>query len=425
MKKNLLFIAFLFAAFTINAQWVPVNNGLPEYPPTSITNWEDTMVVSTYGGGIYLTYDQGESWSELPGTVPSLFVNRVDYGGGQFGSIAMGCDEGPFIYVNGGYIDCNGTGLTNTNVTWWSSGFGGIVKDAVVGTRDGGVFAADYTSPFIYDWSSANAGLTGDALFINDGLVGEGLAMLATDGGFYKAVDNETVWTAKNNGLSGDALKVNDFVYLGALILIATDGGLYYTLDFGESWNVIFPDEKFNLITYIITDHLPSDFMIFALGETGYSSEDMVTWTPMDFTGIDGEVTAAGADTTNLYLGFTTTTKSGKGNGGMYKKPMEQFIVGIEDDNLSGLSKFSLKQNHPNPFSQSTNISYSLKNSDFVSMKVYDFAGREIKTLINKFQEKGLYNVAFEAENLPNGVYTYKLQIGQKYYKSKKMILIK
>jgi hypothetical protein len=426
MKKNLLLIILLFGATTLFAQWVPVNNGLPDYPPTSMINWLDTMVVSTYGGGIYLTYDQGENWSEMPGTLPNLFVNKIDYRGGQFDPIGVSTVGGPFICVNGGYIDCNGTGLTNNDINFWAGAPEGwpLVGDAIAGTNGDGLFAAEYTSPFIYDWTPSNAGLTGDALFANDALIAETFAMLATEGGFYKAAIGDTEWTAENNGLSGEALKINNFSFLGSLIFIATDGGLYYTLDFGESWAVILPDEKFNIVTYMNTDISPTGFMMFAFGENGYYTEDMATWNQMDFTGMDGEVTAAATDTTEVYIGFTTTTKSGKG-GGLYRRPLEQFLVGIEDEETIGLSRFNLSQNYPNPFSQSTNISYSLRKSDFVCLKVYDFAGKEIRTLVNNYHNEGNYSISFEAENLPDGIYTYKLQIGSNFYKTKKMMLVK
>lgn len=427
MKKKLLLIILLFCAYSLSAQWVPVNNGLPDYPPTSIINWVDTMVVSTYGGGIFLTYDQGENWSEMPGTLPNLFVNKIDYRGGQYDPIGVSTEGGPFICVNGGYIDCNGTGLTNNNINFWAGAPEGwpLVGDAIAGTNGDGLFAAEYTSPFIYDWTLSNAGLSGDALFANDALIAADFALLATEGGFYKALNGDTEWTAKNIGLSGDALKINSFCYLGTIIFIATDGGMYYTADFGESWNVILADEKFNLITYMNTDISPTEFMIFALGENGYSSEDMETWNQMDFTGMDGEVTAAGADTTNLYIGFTTTAKSGKGNGGLYMKPLEQFLVGIEDEEAIGLSRFDLSQNFPNPFSTTTNISYTLRKPDFVSLKIYDFAGREIRTMVDNYQNEGNYSVVFEAGNLPDGIYSYKLQIGNNFYKTKKMMLVK
>ena len=65
------------------------------------------MVVSTCGGGICLTYDQSENWVEMPGTLPNLFVNDIRYSGGQFDPISVATEGGPYICVNGGYIDCN------------------------------------------------------------------------------------------------------------------------------------------------------------------------------------------------------------------------------------------------------------------------------------------------------------------------------
>lgn len=424
MKKFTLQLVIVFCASSLFAQWIPVNNGLPNFSPTAIVNWVDTMVVSTYGGGIYLTYDQGENWIEMPGTLPNLFVNKIEYRGTQFDPIGVSTDGGPIICVNGGYIDCSGTGLTNTNVNWWSAGYGGIVKDAVAGTKGGGVFAADYTSPFIYDWAPANAGLSGDALYINDGLVGEGLALLATEGGFFKAVDNETEWSAKNNGLTGDALKINKFTYIGYVIFIATDGGLYYTLDFAESWTAFYPDEKFNVTFYQNTDISPSGYMFFAFGENGYYTEDFETWTQMDFGGIEGEVTAAQADEENLYIGFTIDSKDGKESGGLYRKPLEQFLVGI--DEFSTQSKESLlDQNYPNPFTKATRINYTLTNPGFVNLKVYDLFGKEVKTLVNEYQSLGIYSVKLDASHIQAGTYFYTLQLGNIEVETKRMVLIR
>ena len=427
MKKNLLLIILLLSAFSINAQWVQVTNGLPDYAPTTLCSFADTVFLSTYGGGIYKTYDKGENWIDISGTLSNLYVNDIRFSGNQY-IIYVSTEGGPFLYYYDGlgnfyYADCNGTGLTNTEVTFWYGGTGGITGDGVAGTRGGGFFAEEYTPPFTYDWAPANTGLTGDALFVNDGIVGDDVAFLATDGGFYKAIDDETEWTAKNIGLTGEALKINDVNWYG-VIFIATDGGLYYSYD-AESWAVLVPDEKFNVVLYMDTDLSPSGFMIFALGENGYYTEDFAIWNQMDFGGIEGEVTAAIADEENVYIGFTTTKKSGKGSGGIYRKPLEQFLVGIEDEEIIGLSRFNLSQNYPNPFSQTTNISYSLRKSDFVCLKVYDFAGREIKTLVNNYQNEGNYSVTFEAENLPDGIYTYKLQIGSNFYKTKKMMLVK
>ncbi|HOV99197.1 MAG TPA: T9SS type A sorting domain-containing protein [Bacteroidota bacterium] len=95
-------------------------------------------------------------------------------------------------------------------------------------------------------------------------------------------------------------------------------------------------------------------------------------------------------------------------------------------DYMAQLSKqrFVLKQNYPNPFNPTTHIDYKLPTRSFVSLKVYDLLGREIKTLINEQQSEGEHSVSFDAANLPSGVYFYCLQAG-KYLEMKKLTVIK
>ncbi len=86
--------------------------------------------------------------------------------------------------------------------------------------------------------------------------------------------------------------------------------------------------------------------------------------------------------------------------------------------------EFALNQNYPNPFNPSTTISYQLKTDVFVSLKVYDFIGREISTLINEIKPAGKHEVIFDSKDLPSGTYFYILKAGN-YISSKKMLLIK
>ncbi|MCB0730291.1 MAG: T9SS type A sorting domain-containing protein [Ignavibacteriae bacterium] len=55
---------------------------------------------------------------------------------------------------------------------------------------------------------------------------------------------------------------------------------------------------------------------------------------------------------------------------------------------------------------------------------VYDVLGREISTLVNEYQLAGHYEVTFNAENLPSGIYYYTLKTNN-YFETKKMILLK
>ncbi len=86
---------------------------------------------------------------------------------------------------------------------------------------------------------------------------------------------------------------------------------------------------------------------------------------------------------------------------------------------------FSLAQNYPNPFRESTYISYKLRRSSRVTLSVYDVFGRRVAILDdNKNIEAGKYVEQFNAHqfNLNPGVYYFTLQVGN-IVKKQKMIL--
>lgn len=86
--------------------------------------------------------------------------------------------------------------------------------------------------------------------------------------------------------------------------------------------------------------------------------------------------------------------------------------------------EFALNQNFPNPFNPSTRITYFIPKESFVSIKIYDFLGREVKTLVSDFQSTGSYEIVFDASDLPSGTYFYNLT-AENYSATKKMLLLK
>jgi hypothetical protein len=86
---------------------------------------------------------------------------------------------------------------------------------------------------------------------------------------------------------------------------------------------------------------------------------------------------------------------------------------------------FFLFQNYPNPFNPTTVIKYRLAVSGFVRLTVYNGVGQVVATLENGvMKEPGSYAVRFNAENLPSGVYFYRLQAGS-FTETKKMVLLR
>jgi len=101
-----------------------------------------------------------------------------------------------------------------------------------------------------------------------------------------------------------------------------------------------------------------------------------------------------------------------------------QLIQGEKNINKNIPDKFSLSQNYPNPFNPVTKIKYTVPKNSFVSLKVFDITGREIRTLVNEEKSAGEYIIDFDASNLPSGVYFYKI-FSDKFSDVKRMILIK
>jgi hypothetical protein len=81
----------------------------------------------------------------------------------------------------------------------------------------------------------------------------------------------------------------------------------------------------------------------------------------------------------------------------------------IRESNGQIINEYKLFQNYPNPFNPGTVISYSLLNNSNVSIKLYDILGKEITTLVNSFQKRGMYNVTLNMNNLnlSSGLYFY------------------
>ena len=96
-------------------------------------------------------------------------------------------------------------------------------------------------------------------------------------------------------------------------------------------------------------------------------------------------------------------------------------VIGVE---INSPAIFSLNQNYPNPFNPSTTISFSLPKTEYVTLKVYNTLGEEIKTLVNSQLDAGEHKINFDASNVSSGVYFYKITAGN-YTNIKKLQILK
>ncbi|MBI5215406.1 MAG: T9SS type A sorting domain-containing protein [Ignavibacteriae bacterium] len=101
--------------------------------------------------------------------------------------------------------------------------------------------------------------------------------------------------------------------------------------------------------------------------------------------------------------------------------PSQPNDVRDEEKNLPATTR--LYQNYPNPFNPTTNFGFRISDFGMVTLKIYDVLGREVVTLLNEEKHPGEYSIPWNAEQVPSGVYYYKLTSG-KFVETKTMIVI-
>ena len=112
-------------------------------------------------------------------------------------------------------------------------------------------------------------------------------------------------------------------------------------------------------------------------------------------------------------------------NGGtIYTAIVDTIYVGINRISDIAPSSYSLHQNYPNPFNPSTKIKFEINKSGDIVLNVYDVTGKIVSEIVNEYLTAGTYEVTFDGNNLPSGVYFYQLRAGE-FTDTKKLILLK
>lgn len=71
--------------------------------------------------------------------------------------------------------------------------------------------------------------------------------------------------------------------------------------------------------------------------------------------------------------------------------------------------RLELFQNYPNPFNPSTTLRFLLPQTEFITLKVYTILGEEVARLAEGYTPPGAYEMKWDADGYPSGVYFCKL----------------
>jgi hypothetical protein len=231
--------------------------------------------------------------------------------------------------------------------------------------------------------------------------------------------------------------------YLGMEIISQLDGsyGLESIKYLPDSKTIsIYREPNSTFVGYKLLSHnMPTLKSIEWYDGYNTSNPDLFSWisygqidTLYD-SGGDGAVSFFGTEATNIQAGgefiFWVGISIGDNEAEMLTNMSQveakySLITSVEESSLPIPTDYQLKQNYPNPFNPSTKIQFSIPQSEYVSLKIYDVLGNEVAGLINQDLSAGSYDIQFNANNLSSGIYFYQLITGS-YSETKKMNLIK
>ena len=425
MKKIFMLIATLIIMIShlIFAQgWQWIDTGFPvfifdmSFPlGQSDIGFAVGSDLSFEGNGIILkTTDGGSTWSNfttapIPGLRAVCFTSvDVGYVGGYQNFLVKTTDGGSNwipIVINPKlwYFNNNESWENFNNIEFWDDNNGVIVSYpwAIYFTTDAGA-----------TWNQGGLGIKHtieDVCYADSNT----LYMASGDEVIYKSSNGGFSWTEVYSGIPQTFFLGVDFYNLNYGMVCGENGKVLVTTDGGTGWT----ESNTGGNGLIQGVHILDMGKAYVVGTTEqvYKTTDYgITWIS-DFNVVD---------TVAFYK-----IKFNENNTGLICGSQGKFLINTDyvvpvNVFVNAPMEYILKQNYPNPFNPSTRITYFVPKESYVSIKVYDFLGREVKTLANNFQTTGNYEIIFDASDLPSGTYFYSM-IAEKFSDTKKMIVLK
>lgn len=321
------------------------------------------LYASTYDDGFYRSTNFGGSWSITSLTVDKLFSAYT---------IAVLPDETILVATELNLRRSTDLGdswaVLPVSTNYYSRGI------SINNNQD--IWTVGLSGQNYVVYKSTDGGLTFNQIYSgvgathNNSIAAFGSYIILTNivygGGIYRSTDNGLNWEQiiiSNSNLCVD-IQDNGNVFIGGL------QGLLFSNDLGENWtNIYFPSDA-----------------VMEIEEDIHGKLFFGTW-----------------------------------NEGLFEVDL---ITGIDDEIDQIPSKYVLYQNYPNPFNPATKIKYVLPEETNVKLIFFNLLGEKI--LIENFgnQSPGIYEYNFKVENLPSGIYFYKLETDD-FISFKKMILLR
>jgi len=425
MKKVFFLIAaIMIATAQAYSQWSLQSNPVLETDeiyavfPVSAT----TVYAVSDKDVVLKTTNSGMNWIKQKETVDNRSLSAIWFLNENTGFVAGKYDSivniGVISKTTNGGANWKDTIITNTRFnsicfinenTGFAGGVTGGAYKPIYKTTNSGVTWFSITGAFnIYDID-----------FINENT---GWAVATATGGesVLKTTDAGNTWNIVSSLGGGLSLCSIDFInantgWISGNIGLPYSGLLQKTTNGGATWTQQ-PNHNTNLI-----------WSLFFLNEnTGWAAGEPQLMQKTTNGGINWNLQSAPSAWWIWDVKFfneNTGWASGS-QGKIFYTRNGGGTVSVQNISTEVPLTYSLSQNFPNPFNPTTKIRFSVPNSGFTTIKIFNILGKEISTLVNQSLQPGTYETTFDASKLSSGTYFYKLQTND-YSETKKMLLIK
>ena len=423
MKTSKLIFAVVFVFFFINieayAQWVEQNSGVTRKLNSMDGYTDGNAWVCGDSGTVLRTTNFGVNWINVSGNGIPLNVNLVGIFDAFHDLNAYTCGNSPissyiFVTSNGGsqwtqvFSESGGQALAIGCETYVGNPIGGrwsIWKSDYLGTAWDSVGLYLPQSNGEHGWKNG-VRTTGNCSWQ--------FAFGSNNGKIYERF-NGSQWMIfsalpEQNVYALDWAAGSSIGYYGG-------SNLYVTTNFSVSWQMMSAPGTGNFVSI---ENTYRNLWCLRQDNKIYNLDSINNWNT-SYIPPNGNITMI----KNIF-NFMFAVRD---NGGISRRVITGFPLGIIQIGNEVPKSFSLSQNYPNPFNPNTKIKFSIpadgKQQTFdTRLIIYDALGREVATVINQRLQPGSYEVSWDGTNSPSGVYFYKLETGD-FEQTRKMILLK
>jgi photosystem II stability/assembly factor-like uncharacterized protein len=371
------------------ATWDRSMEGIHETTTVGVVKHVNSYIAATDQDGVFRSNNSGGSWSRvLPGFTYGVNRTLLSYGN----VLLLGAVSGLVRSTDGGTTwTSSSTGITGSpNVfTFVTNG-----ASVYAGTGSGKVYRSDDSGSTWTPLAPIGLGNSIQCMIVTDP-AGPTIVIGRTDS-IFVTTDGGGSWTPSVLPSTGSCYS---FLKAGTGLLAGRSDGLFQSTDNGLSW----VKDSIPWSNGAVTSLIKSGQNIFATsGYSGvYRSNGFGTpWTNIPAPGVllYGPLTVIN---TQIYCSSR--------NQGLWKINLADVKTEVAAGPGTLPAGTRLEQNYPNPFNPSTTIQVGIKNSEFVTLKVYDMLGREVRTLFEGNLDAGEHRINFDAAGLASGTYMIRL----------------